>query len=473
MDKASTDGAGSVSSQGNGVARIAIVGTGYVELAYAVAFAELGNIVTARDIDASRVDQLSQGIAPLYEPGLAELLRRNLDSGRLRFTTSLSLAVPEADFVFICVGTPSLSSGEADMRQVRDASVQIGRHLQPGRRVVIVNKSTMPIGSGDFVSEVMKQVAPPGSEFAVVSNPEFLREGQAIKDIFSPDRIVLGSDDIEASRAVAALYTSTAAPVLYTDPRSAEMVKYASNAFLATKISFINEVAQVCARLNADVLTVARGLGMDSRIGSQFLEAGLGFGGSCFPKDVAALTRMADAAGLHPQLLRAVVQINTDMRRQFVHRAEELLGGLDGRVIAVLGLAFKQDTDDLRDSPALSVVAMVEERGGLVRAYDPAAMDNARRVLPTVTMCLSAYEAARGADAVMVVTPWQEFRDIDLRTLRREMRGNLLLDGRNLYDPENARASGLKYEGIGRQQHGKARIQSRSSVRSLALDPVS
>jgi UDPglucose 6-dehydrogenase len=454
---------------------ICILGMGYVGLAYAVALADLGNDVVGLDIDRDRVEALGRGETPLYEPGLDELLERNLAAGRLRFSTDYADAIPGAEFIFLCVGTPSLSSGEADMRQVRSASIAIGRNLAPDHRVVLVNKSTMPIGSGDLVVQFVSQHAVQGVDFAVVANPEFLREGQAMDDIFHPDRIVIGSDDASAAAAVAALYAPLDAPVLYTDQRSAEMVKYAANAFLATKISFINEVAQVCERLHADVATVARGLGMDPRIGPLYLEAGLGFGGSCFPKDVAALARMADAAGLHPQLLRAVMDINLDTRRQFVLKADLLLGGLESRVVAVLGLAFKQDTDDLRESPALDIIAMLEERGAKVRAYDPAAVAGAAPLLPLVTMCANPYEAAEGADAVMVVTPWREFRQIDMQRLASVMRGDLLLDGRNLYDPTVIEEAGLRYAGVGRHGKGGLVVQpapSSSSPTSLALETL-
>lgn len=430
---------------------ICIIGSGYVGLAYAVAMADLGNDVIGVDIDRERIAALTAGKTPIYEPGLDELLTRNLSAGRLSFTTDLAPALAAADFAFLCVGTPSLSGGAADMRQVRAAAIAIGRNLVPGRQVVIVNKSTMPIGSADLVSQLISEHANQDATFHVVTNPEFLREGSAIWDIFHPDRIVLGSTDSAAAQAVAALYAPLNAPVLYTDRKSAEMVKYAANAFLATKISFINEVAKICERLDADVTTVARGVGLDPRIGGQFLEAGVGFGGSCFPKDVAALARMADTVGLHPQLLRAVLEINQDMRRQYVAKAETLLPGLDERVIGVLGLSFKEDTDDLRESPAMDIIAMLQERGALVRAYDPAAMERASPLLPGVTMCLSSYEAATGSDAVMVITPWREFRQIDPDRLASVMRGDLLLDGRNLYDPRVIAAAGLRYVGIGRR----------------------
>lgn len=433
------------------MARICIVGgSGYVGLGYAAALADLGNDVIGLDLDEGRVAALNRGEPLIYEPGLEELLARNLAAGRLRFTTDYTAAVPGADFVFLCVGTPSLSNGDADMRQVRRAAVDIGKHLRPGFRAIVVNKSTMPLGSAELVAQLVAEHAPEGAEFAVVANPEFLREGSAVHDIFRPDRIVLGATDRSAAEAVAALYAPLGAPTLITEPRSAEMIKYASNAFLATKISFINEVARVCERLGADVTVVAEGMGLDPRIGPRFLHAGLGFGGSCFPKDVGALTRMADDAGLHPGLLRAVLEINADVRGRFVGRLEKLLDGLDGKTLAIWGLAFKEDTDDLRESPALDIIAMAQERGAAVRAHDPAAMANAARRFPQVTMCASPYDAATGADAVVVVTPWREFRQVDLGRVAKAMRGDLLLDGRNLYDPAAVFAAGLRYEGMGR-----------------------
>lgn len=442
---------GEAAGWGAGMARICIVGgSGYVGLGYAAALADLGNDVVGLDVAADRVAAMNRGEPLIYEPGLEELLTRNLAAGRLRFTTDYTAAVPEAEFVFLCVGTPSLSNGDADMRQVRSAAIEIGKHLQPHRLTYIVNKSTMPIGSAELVTQLVAEYAPTDAAFAVVANPEFLREGSAVHDILEPDRIVLGADDRTAAEAVAALYAPLGAPTLITDPRSAEMIKYASNAFLATKISFINEVARVCERLGADVTVVAEGMGLDPRIGPRFLHAGLGFGGSCFPKDVGALTRMADDAGLHPGLLRAVLEINSDVRSRFVMRLEKLLGTLDGATLAVWGLAFKEDTDDLRESPALDIIAMVQERGATVRAHDPAAMANAAKRLPQVRMCASPYEAAEGADAVLVVTPWREFRQVNLARVRKVMRGTLLFDGRNMYEPAAVVAAGLVYEGIGR-----------------------
>jgi UDPglucose 6-dehydrogenase len=444
--------------------RIAIVGTGYVGLGTGAVFADLGNDVIGVDVDAAKVATLSAGTPHIFEPGLAELLTRNLAAGRLRFTTDYAEAIPGADFVFICVGTPAGPHGGADMRYVRAAARAIGEHLRPERRggsdgrqrdaqrrTIVVNKSTMPIGSGDLVGSILRESAPAGAPFAVVSNPEFLREGSAVRDMQHPDRIVLGSTDRAAAEAVAALYQPFAAPTLITDLRTAEMIKYASNAFLATKISFINEVAAVCEATGADVRQVAAGMGLDPRIGAAFLEAGIGFGGSCFPKDVQALEFMAEEAGRHPQLLRAVLEINRDGARSFVRKLDRLVGGLHGRTIAVWGLAFKENTDDLRESQALAIIADLLTRGARVQTYDPAAMDGARAHLDAarVTFCADAYEAAAGADAVLVTTKWNEFKGLDLARVRDAMVTPLLLDGRNLYDARDLAALGFQYHGIG------------------------
>ncbi|MCX7624316.1 MAG: UDP-glucose/GDP-mannose dehydrogenase family protein [Thermomicrobium sp.] len=430
------------------MARIVIVGLGYVGLVYGGAFADLGNCVWGIDIDREKVEKLRQGILPIYEPGLQELIRRNMDAGRLHFTTEYEEAIPDAEFVFICVGTPSTVDGDADMRAVRAAAETIGRHLRG--HTIIVNKSTMPIGSGDFVSTLIEQVKPPEATFAVVSNPEFLREGSAVHDVFHPSRIVLGAEDREAAERVAELYRVLNAPILITDRRSAEMIKYASNAILATRISFINEIAQICEQVGADVKIVAQGMGYDPRIGPLFLEAGLGFGGSCFPKDVRALAYMAEEVGCHPQLLHAVLEINQDQRRRFVRKLQDLLGDLHGRPIALWGLAFKQDTDDVRESPALDVLRMLLHRGAIVTAYDPAAIANAAREVPEARYAPDPYSAVAGADALLIATPWNEFKQADLQRVRALMRTPIILDGRNIYEPAEVRALGFVYVGVGR-----------------------
>ena len=441
-------------------------GGGYVGLGYAVALAELGHQVVGLDIDADRVTHLNDGDSPIYEAGLPEMLRRTLDAGRLRFTTEYAEAVPGSDIVFLCTGTPSLSDGEADLRQVRAAAASIGAHLQPGTMTVIVNKSTMPVGTAELVAGIVAEHAPSHASFAVVSNPEFLREGRVLHDILHPDRVVLGGDNADALAAVNALYEPLGAPILQTDHRSAELIKYAANAFLATKISFINDIARLCERLGADVTVVAKGIGADERIGPRFLHAGIGFGGSCFPKDVGALTRMAEGAGLHPGLLRSVLEINREARRRFVARADEMLGGLDGREIAVWGLSFKEGTDDLRDSPAVEVVKLLVERGASVRAHDPAALANAAQRLPGIVLLEDPYEAAAGADAVALCTPWPEYAAMDFGRLNRVMRGDLFLDGRNMLDAAKVEAAGLRYVGIGR---GMRQTPAKTAVQAFPL----
>jgi UDPglucose 6-dehydrogenase len=431
------------------MARIAVVGTGYVGLGTGAVFAELGNQVCGVDIDSAKVARLQAGECPIFEPGLEELLARNLQSGRLAFTTDYAAAVPEADFVFICVGTPAGPHGGADMRYVRSAALAIGKHLAPGRQTIVVNKSTMPIGSGDLIGALVDEMAAPEARYAIVSNPEFLREGSAVRDMLHPDRIVLGSAKHWAAERVADLYKPLGAPLVLTDLRTAEMIKYAANAFLATKIAFINEVAQLCEALGADVRQVAAGMGYDRRIGPHFLNAGIGFGGSCFPKDVQALGFMAEEAGCHPQLLRAVLEINRDARRSFVRKLDRALGGVEGATIALWGLAFKPNTDDLREAPAVDIIGDLLARGARVRAYDPAAMPAARALLPRVTFCADAYAAAAGADAVALVTEWNEFKGLDFARVLAGLRRPVLIDGRNLYDPQDMSLLGFTYRGIG------------------------
>ncbi len=428
------------------MSRICVIGTGYVGLVTGVCLADLGHNVVGLDIDEQRVAALQAGTVPFFEPGLQDLLAQVQESGRITFTGDYAAAVPGAEFIFIAVNTPSATEGQPDLMAVRAAVRQLAPHLSPG--TVIVNKSTVPIGTGDLVSSLLHSHTT--VPFSVVSNPEFLREGSAITDFRGPDRVVLGSQDRAAAARVAALYGDLSCPVLITDIRTAEMIKYASNAFLATRISFINEIAAICERLGADVTDVARGMGYDHRIGHHFLDAGIGWGGSCFPKDVRALIHMAAASGSHAQLLRAVVEINRDQRLNVVHKLRTFLGELEGRVVALLGLSFKPNTDDLRNAPATDLVEYLRHGGCTVRAYDPAAMARARAVMPSVELCADPYEAATGADATILVTEWDEFRRLDLPRLRQLMRTPVFIDGRNVLDPDQLRACGFIYAGIGR-----------------------
>ena len=360
--------------------KICVIGTGYVGLVTGTCLADLGLQVCCMDIDPVRIEKLHQNIMPIYEPGLQEIVERNVQANRLRFTTDYQEALKEADFAFIAVGTPSGDEGEADLQYVRSAAEAIAEFVD--HPIIIVNKSTVPVGTGDWVADVVrrKRVGPP-LDFSVVSNPEFLREGSAVNDFMFPDRIILGSTSRKAAEKVEALYSTLRAPVLITDLRTAEMIKYASNAFLATKISFINEIATICEKLGADVIEVAQGMGFDKRIGHHFLQAGVGYGGSCFPKDVKALAHMAVIHGSNPQLLQAVMEINRNQRRRVLVRLRKAIGNLDEKTIGVLGISFKPNTDDIRDAPALELIHLMELEGAKVKAYDPQAMDNARAVL--------------------------------------------------------------------------------------------
>jgi len=425
-----------------------VVGAGYVGLTTAACLADLGNDVSVVDIDHEKVRALRRHRIPFYEPGLREVVERNARAGRLRFTTSYSEAIPGAEFAFIAVATPEGDHGEADLSYVQRAAACIAESLDGP--LVVVNKSTVPIGTGDIVSEVIDQH---GAQFPVevVSNPEFLREGSALRDFMSPDRVVIGAHHREAAEQVAKLYEPLAAPTLIYNLYTAEMVKYASNAFLAARISFINEISRICERVDADAKLVAEGMGLDKRIGSQFLEAGIGYGGSCFPKDVKALAVMAEQYDYHPELLNAVMDINRDQRMLAVEKLRECLGSLRGQVVALLGLAFKPNTDDMRQAPSLDIARALLKRGAVVRGYDPAANDRARTILPELDYRANAYSAARGADALIVVTEWNEFRQLDLMRLKRAMRRAVVVDGRNIYDPALMRRLGFVYRGIGRQ----------------------
>ena len=429
------------------MSRVAVAGAGYVGLTTAACFADLGNEVAVIDVDEQRVRALRRSRLPFYEPGLQELVERNVRGGRLTFTTSYDEAIPGSEYAFIAVGTPPLDDGNADLSMV-EASARAIAAAQTGP-LVIVNKSTVPIGTGDLVSKVVREQNG-HLPTAVVSNPEFLREGSAISDFMQPDRVVIGAHVRTDAEAVARLYEPLNCPLIVTSIYTAEMIKYASNAFLATRISFMNEVARICERVDADVTVVADGMGLDKRIGPHFLDAGLGYGGSCFPKDVRALAAIAEQYDYHPELLHAVMDINRDQRLLAVAKLRECLGSLRGQIVGLLGLAFKPNTDDLREAPSLDIARELIERGAVVRAYDPAANETARPLLPEVEFRRSPYALARGSDALVVVTEWNEFRRLDLPRLRRTMRRPVIVDGRNIYDPEEMQAQGFVYRGIGR-----------------------
>jgi UDPglucose 6-dehydrogenase len=421
---------------------IGVIGTGYVGLVTAAGFAELGSDVWCIDIDESKIAGLEAGRIPIWEPGLADLVAANRD--RMHFSTDLGDALEHARLLFVAVGTPSTYSGDADLSAVHavvDAMPASDSHA-------LVMKSTVPCGTGDNIKRMFRASGKDG--FRYVSCPEFLKEGSAVHDFLEPDRVVIGDDGDWAGEAVAALYSAVDAPVVRTDIRSAEMVKLASNAFLATKISFINEIANVCEETGADVVEVARGMGLDDRIGPKFLQAGIGYGGSCFPKDVAALKQLAGNSGYHFQLLNAVIEVNELQKRRVIAKLQKHLGSLVAKEITLLGLAFKPNTDDMREASSLVLSARLLADGARVRAYDPVAEDEARKLISGVRFEPSSLDAVTGADAVVLVTEWPEFGELDLAEVASRMRGRLLVDGRNFLDPHTAREAGLTYEGIGR-----------------------
>jgi UDPglucose 6-dehydrogenase len=428
--------------------RICVVGVGYVGLVTAACFADLGNRVIALDVNQEKIEGLKLGKLPIYEPGLKELVDHNMQAKRLSFTTSYAESLPGTEFVFIAVGTPMGVDGEADLNFVEAAARDIAENMTGP--LVIINKSTVPVGTGDWVADIVERNQKQPIPFSVVSCPEFLREGSAIGDFMQPYRTVLGSLDPEAAEKVAQLHLPLRAPIVITDLRTAEMIKYASNAFLATKISFINEIANICDALGANVKEVAIGMGYDSRIGKQFLDAGVGYGGSCFPKDVKALAYMAAEKGRHPQLLYTVMEINDDRREMAIAHIRELVGDLKGKVIGLLGLSFKPNTDDMRDAPSITIAQKLQAEGAQIKAYDPVAMEVAQPLLPGVQMAADPYMLAEGCDALVVVTEWNEFKQLDRARLRDLMRQPILYDGRNIYEPDEMARAGFIYRGVGR-----------------------
>ncbi|MEW6094035.1 MAG: UDP-glucose/GDP-mannose dehydrogenase family protein [Chloroflexota bacterium] len=428
--------------------QICVIGVGYVGLVTAACFADLGNRVVALDISEKRIQNLKKGILPIYEPGLEELVEHNVRAGRLSFTTSYAEALKGTEYAFIAVGTPSGENGEADLQYVAAAAKSIAENMSAP--LIIINKSTVPIGTGDLVADMVTRAQPRPIPFSVVSCPEFLREGTAIADFMNPHRTVIGSLHREAAEQVGQLHLPLRAPIMITDLRTAEMIKYASNAFLATKISFINEIADICEALGADVKEVAVGMGYDKRIGSAMLDAGLGWGGSCFPKDVKALAFMAEENDVVPHVLNAVTTVNYNRREEVVRRMDKLIGGLKGKVIGLLGLAFKENTDDMRDAPSIDIAKGLADRGAIVRGYDPVAMENARKIMPEVKMESDPYSLANGCDALLVVTQWNEFKQLDLEKIKSLMKSPVIFDGKNIYNPAEMRALGFKYQSIGR-----------------------
>lgn len=430
---------------------IAVIGTGYVGLVTGACFAEFGVDVTCVDIDAEKIARLLNGEMPIYEPGLEQLVTKNTQSGRLRFTTDLKQAVEQALVIFLAVGTPPKSDGSPDLSFVETAARSVAQHMNGYK--VIVTKSTVPIGTGEHIRKLIREHQKSKLNFGIVSNPEFLREGAAINDFMRPDRVVLGSRDEEAIAIMRDLYRPLyliEAPFVITSLEAAELTKYAANAFLATKISFINEIANLCESIGCDVHDVARAIGMDRRIGSKFLHPGPGFGGSCFPKDTQALASVAEQFGRESLIVDAVIEVNRRQRQAMVPKIEKLVGDLAGKTIAILGLAFKPETDDMREAPAIDIITGLIERGAVVRAYDPVAMTEAAAVLPGVDYAADEYEAVTNADALVFVTEWNQFRALDMRRIRDLMRSPRIADLRNIYEPADMRELGFEYVGVGR-----------------------
>jgi UDPglucose 6-dehydrogenase len=430
---------------------IAVIGTGYVGLVTGAGLADFGNDVICCDIDPKKIDVLNNGQIPIYEPGLDKIVSRNVGEGRLRFTTDLPDAIRRSRAIFIAVGTPPKPDGSADLRYVEDVARTIAEHMNGPK--LVITKSTVPIGTGRMIERILAESGN-GHRGSVVSNPEFLREGSAIEDFLKPDRVVIGASDEESIGLMKEIYAplhSLEIPFVVTNVESSELIKYAANGFLATKISFINEVAVMCELLGADVQDVARGIGLDSRIGPKFLQAGPGYGGSCFPKDTSAVADIARRFGYEFQIIEAVLRVNENIKERMVDKVIDALhGDVRGKTVAILGLAFKPETDDMRDSPAIPIIKGLQKQGAIIRAYDPGAIENAKKIFDDVTYCGDAYETADGADALVIATEWNEFRALKLERVRKLLKQPLIIDLRNVYDPERMKAEGFRYVSVGR-----------------------
>lgn len=429
-------------------ANICVIGAGHAGLVTAACLAELGNQITCVEIDRRKVRQLRNGILPFCEPGLDELVHLHRESGRLQISNTYDERVRNSQFVFICVGTPCSSTGRPDLRHLWQAARSIREQIT--RNTIVVNKSTVPVGTAERLAQVIDSSRCQHQGPAVVANPEFLAEGSAVQDFQQPDMVILGSTNLEAAKAVARLYEPYNCTTIITDPRTAEMTKYAINSFLATKISFVNELANLCERLGADIKTVSRALGSHRRIGGAYMEAGMGWGGGCLPKDVTTLKYMARACGFRPRILEAVEQVNQAQRQIVVHKLRNMLGSLENRTVGILGLSFKPGSDDMRAAPSLDIIRCLQEEGCHVRAYDPAAMEKASQLLVGVTFCVDPYQLAYNCDALILTTGWSEFQEVDLPRIRSAMKAPFFVDGRNLFDPLEMERAGFIYDGVGR-----------------------
>jgi len=428
--------------------KICVIGTGYVGLVTGTCFAELGNNVICVDSDTEKIDTLQKGIMPIYEPGLEEIVHRNVREERLSFTTSIAEGVNASDIIFIAVGTPPKEDGEADLSFVEEVARDIALNMKSYK--VIVEKSTVPVETGEWVAHTIKINNKNKVEFDVVSNPEFLREGTAIYDTMNPDRIVIGVRSERAEKIMRELYKPFNAPIIVTDIKSAEIIKHASNAFLAMKISFINAVSRICELTGADVVKIAEGMGYDSRIGKAFLNAGCGFGGFCFPKDLEAFIKISEKLGYDFELLRAVKRINEEQKGLMVKKIKDALWIIKGKTIGILGLAFKPNTDDMRFAPSIDIIKQLQTEGARIKAFDPVAMERAGRLLEDVEFCKDAYETAIDSDCLAILTEWNEFKELDLLRIKEAMKNPIIIDGRNIYDPATMKEMGIVYVGIGR-----------------------
>ncbi|MFH0827011.1 MAG: UDP-glucose/GDP-mannose dehydrogenase family protein [Candidatus Omnitrophota bacterium] len=433
--------------------KISVIGSGYVGLVTGACLAELGNFVICADNNAKKIANLKKGIVPIYEPGLEELIKNNLKKKRLQFCSSVKEAVQKGEVIFIAVGTPSLENGEADLTGIENVARTIAQNMDSYR--LIVEKSTVPVETGEWVKRTIATTIKSKVKFDVASNPEFLREGQAISDFMHPDRICLGVESKKAKDLLSALYKPLKAPLIVTSIKSAELIKHASNAFLATKISFINALACICDEVGADVEEVARGMGLDKRIGRAFLNAGLGYGGSCFPKDLDAFMTITEKLGYDFELLKAVKEINEQQKSFMLRKIKDKLWIIKDKTIGVLGLSFKPDTDDIRNAPSLDIIRSLQQEGARIKAYDPQAMEKARLLLKDVVFCKDPYEACKASDALLVVTEWNEFKELDFARVKRLLKRPLIFDGRNMYEPQSLEKLGFTYIGVGRGKgHG-------------------
>ena len=430
--------------------KIAVIGAGYVGLVTAACLAELGNEVVCIDIDESKIRKLNEGIIPIYEPGLEELVKRNRKENRLNFTTDLKKSIKESEIIFICVGTPPKENGDADLSAVENVARTIAEVMDSYK--VIVEKSTVPVMTGEKVEKSIKSYNIHKVDFDVVSNPEFLREGSAVNDFMHPDRIVIGCENERAKNVMEKLYSPLKSKILFTDIKSAEIIKHASNSFLATKISFINAIANICELAGADVGQVAEGMGMDKRIVRSFLDAGIGYGGFCFPKDAEAFIRISEKLGYDFKILKAAQEVNLNQKMNFIKKIERALWVVNGKTIGVLGLAFKPNTDDMRFAPSIDIIIALQKEGAKIQAYDPEAMEKSKNVLKGITYCKNPYESAENADALVILTEWNEFKELDFKKIKTLMRHHLIIDGRNIYNPEDMRKEGFAYISIGRKE---------------------